>query len=557
MAIRDGGFGMGDGHDFDVGQLRQGFQDFAEVAFNIDETETDFAGKTQSGGGRRGKCRSRSCQDVATRIPHSKDCVTPLIQSRRMHFSRRQFLGLLPAAAALAQPAKAKMNVIVILADDLGAMDLGCYGSKYHETPNLDALAAGGMRFTQAYAACPVCSPTRASIMTGKYPARLQLTDWIPGRRQWSAAKLLTPAFEQALPLKEVTVAEVLKPAGYTTASIGKWHLGGDGFLPTEQGFDLNVGGTERGSPPSYFPPYKIPGLDGRGEQDYLTDNLTARAEQFIESNKEKPFFLYLPHFAVHTPLQAKKDLTAKYERKAEGMKAQSRPVYAAMLESLDEGVGRILRKLDELKIADRTAVFFLSDNGGLRFEGSQKQAVTDNAPLRAGKGHLFEGGIRIPMLVRWPGVTKPGATVAHPVCSVDLLPTIAQMAGLEAPVVDGVSLAGTLKSGSAPKRDFLFWHYPHYSNQGGSPGGAIRRGDWKLIEFYEDGRLELYNLKDDPGERVNLAVKKKGVAEQMLHLLRQVRMVVKATMPKSNPYFDADKADQGLTGVEAPTPAV
>ncbi|MBL8173098.1 MAG: sulfatase-like hydrolase/transferase, partial [Bryobacterales bacterium] len=244
-----------------------------------------------------------------------------------MRLSRRNFLGMLPGTAAFAQPAKPKWNVIVILADDLGAMDLGCYGSKYHETPHLDRLAASGMRFTQAYAACPVCSPTRASIMTGKYPARLQLTDWIPGRRQWSAAKLLTPASEQALPLKEVTAAELLKPAGYRTASIGKWHLGGEGFLPEAQGFDVNAGGTDRGSPPSYFPPYKIPGLEERGAKDYLTDNLTARAEQFIESSKDHPFFLYLPHFAVHTPLQAKQELTAKYERKAEGMKAQSRPV--------------------------------------------------------------------------------------------------------------------------------------------------------------------------------------------------------------------------------------
>lgn len=469
-------------------------------------------------------------------------------------WSRRQFLSTVPVAA-LAQNTRPKMNVIVILADDLGAMDLGCYGSKFHETPHLDALAAAGMRFTQAYAACPVCSPTRASIVTGKYPARLHLTDWIPGRRQWSAAKLLTPAFEQALPLKETTLAEALKPAGYTTASIGKWHLGGEGFLPTDQGFDLNIGGTERGSPPSYFPPYKIPGLEQRSERDYLTDNLTSRAEQFIESNRDRPFFLYLPHFAVHTPLQAKQELTEKYERKAQTMKAQSRPVYASMLESLDQGVGRIVQKLDELKIAEHTAVIFLADNGGLRFEGGQKQAVTDNAPLRAGKGHLFEGGVRVPMIVRWPGVTKAGATSAHPVCSIDLMPTILQMLGLEVPAVDGVSLAATLKNGSEPKRDALYWHYPHYSNQGGSPGGSIRRGDWKLIEFYEDGRLELYNLKDDPGERTNLAVKKKNVAEQLQNRLRQWRTAVKAVMPKNNPYFDAEKADQGLTGFEPPTP--
>lgn len=412
--------------------------------------------------------------------------------------TRRQLLTF--AAVPLAAQRGSKLNVIVILADDLGGMDLTCYGSRYHETPNLDALAGSGMLFTQAYAACPVCSPTRASLLTGKYPARLHLTDWIPGRKQWPASKLLNVPFEQQLPLAETTLAEALQPAGYATASIGKWHLGGAGFLPTDQGFDLNVAGTEKGSPPSYFPPYQIPGVDARRDDDYLTDNLAARAARFIEENQERPFFLYLPHFAVHLPLQAKREKMDKYQRKAGLVKAQSEAVYAAMLESLDDAVGMIVDKVDELGLKDRTAVIFLSDNGGLRYEGSRKTAVTDNAPLRAGKGHLFEGGIRIPMLVRWPGVTKSASQCETPVCSIDILPTVLDLLGLSALQTDGVTIAPLLRGGKRIKRDALFWHYPHYSNQGGVPGGAIRQGDFKLIEFYEDSRLELYNLKTDHG---------------------------------------------------------
>ncbi|MCC6390033.1 MAG: sulfatase [Bryobacterales bacterium] len=468
--------------------------------------------------------------------------------------NRREFL-FSAAPALLAAPAAPKMNVIVILADDLGASDLGCYGSNYYETPNLDAFAESGIRFTQAYASCPVCSPSRAGIMTGKYPARLHLTDWIPGRRQHPTAKLLTPPFEQQLPLAETTIAEVLKPAGYVTASIGKWHLGGDGFLPTNQGFDLNIGGTAKGSPPSYFPPYHIPGLEERFGNDYLTDNLTARAEQFIESNRDRPFFLYLPHFAVHLPMMAKQQMTEKYQRKAGSMKAQGEPVYAAMLESLDEGVGGILRKLDDLKLADRTAVFFLSDNGGLRFEGKSKTPVTNNSPFRAGKGHLYEGGIRIPWIARWPGITKKGATCDAPVTSVDILPTVAGLLGLRMSEVDGVNIAPLLKGGRRLSREALYWHYPHYSNQGGVPGGAVRHGDYKLIQFYEDMRVELFHLRQDPSERRNLVNREPKTAARLQRMLEEWRKSVDAAMPKANPAYDAATADQGLTGEEKPAP--
>ncbi|MFN3326440.1 MAG: sulfatase [Bryobacteraceae bacterium] len=474
---------------------------------------------------------------------------------------RRDFLrdaALLLGGGALAAQTQPKLNFIVIFADDLGWADLGCYGSKVYETPNLDRLASEGVRFTNGYAACPVCSPTRASLLTGKYPARLHLTDWIPGRKQWPTAKLLTPAFEQQLPLEEVTIAEALKPAGYVSASIGKWHLGGHGFYPEAQGFDLNLGGTERGSPPSYFAPYKIPGLDARSDGEYLTDHLTWRAERFIEENRGRPFFLYLPHFAVHTPLQAKEEMIARYGARIKPGDAQNDPVYAAMVESLDEGVGRIQSKVRELGLEDRTVIVFVSDNGGLRYEGSRRNAVTSNAPLRAGKGHLYEGGIRVPLIVKWPGRIKAGAISDAPVSTIDLFPTILAMAGVrQQRPVDGVDLTPALTGSGRLRRNALYWHYPHYSNQGGVPGAAVRIGNFKLIEFYEDMRLELYDLGEDIGEQRNLVQKLPGKAKELHRALVNWRRSVKAAMPSPNPAYDPEKADQGLTGKEPPTPPV
>ncbi len=455
-------------------------------------------------------------------------------------------LVLLCSTTAARADAPTKYNFVFILIDDMGWRDLGCYGSSFFETPNIDQLAASGVRFTNGYAACPVCSPTRASIIAGKYPARLHLTDWLPGRTDRPSQKLLRPKIRQELPLEEVSLARALKPAGYVSASIGKWHLGGKGFLPENHGFDLNVAGSARGSPPSFFAPYRLPKnsppffADSK-EGEYLTDRLTLEAEKFLEQNQDRPFFLYFPHYAVHIPLQAKKDQLAKYQAKAKPGQPQHNPVYAAMVQSVDESVGRIMKKLDELKLRDRTVIVFTSDNGGLSVPEGPHTPATTNAPLRAGKGYLYEGGIREPLIVSWPGVVRPGQVCDVPVVSMDFYPTFLEIAGVQGDprhVPDGVSLASLLKGGGAPKRESIYWHYPHYSNQGGKPGGAVRKGDFKLIEFYEDGRRELYNLKDDLGEKDDLAAKMPEKVKELSQLLADWRQSVKAQMPTSNPDY-------------------
>jgi arylsulfatase A len=435
-----------------------------------------------------------------------------------------------------------KPNFVFILIDDLGWADVGCYGSTFHETPNIDRLAQQGMRFTNAYAACPVCSPTRASIMTGRYPARLHLTDYIPGHKE-PFAKLCRPEFRQELPLEEVTLAEALKPAGYVSACIGKWHLGGEPFFPEKQGFDLNFGGSNSGHPPSYFYPYRLPGVGSGRPGEYLTDRLTNEAEDFIAKNKDRPFFLYFAHYAVHTPLQAKQEMVARYQRSVKPGSRQKNPIYAAMIQSVDESVGRITAKLDELNIADRTIVFFMSDNGGLA-------SVTSNAPLRAGKGTMYEGGIREPLIVRWPGAVRPGATCDVPVISTDFFPTMLEMVGLKpdpARTLDGVSIGPLLKGTGAVRRDALYWHYPHYHPGGATPCGAVRQGDYKLIEFYENGRLELYNLKEDVGEANDLAGKMPDKAAELRMKLGDWRHAVDAQMPTTNPRYDPSKPLQRI----------
>src|SRR5215831_17092953 len=467
---------------------------------------------------------------------------------------RRSFLGALAGGLLPASAASPKTNIILILADDFGVRDLGCYGGRYFATPNIDRLAAEGVRFTNAYAACPVCSPTRASIMTGRYPVRTGVTDWIPGRKSDPAGPINTPLTATELKLSETTVAEALKPAGYHSASVGKWHLGGEGFLPTDQGFDLNVGGNHTGSPPRspkpYFGLFELPNLTAK-EGEFLPELLTDAATHFIDANKANPFFLYFPHYSVHLPLGAPDQEVARHKAKADG---RYEPTYAAMVEAMDRSVGRVLDAVERAGIARNTLVAFFSDNGGLNYEGKSKNRITDNSPFRAGKGHLYEGGIREPLIMRLPGATRPGAVIDTPVCSIDFLPTFCGLIGAKVGKVDGVSLMPLLRGGGLPARP-LFWHYPHYSNQGGEPGSVIRDSDWKLIEFHADGRRELFHLAHDPGEKVNLVVKRADVVKRLAARLDRWRKETGAIMPQKNPAADPQWPGFQLTGQEKPTP--
>ena len=439
----------------------------------------------------------------------------------------------LPAPPAGQNPTRPP-NIVFILTDDLGWTNLGCFGSTFYETPHLDRLASQGMRFTQAYSACTVCSPTRASILTGQYPARLHLTDWIAGHQR-PFAKLSVPAWTMKLSADIPNLARALKSAGYATASVGKWHLGPEASYPDQQGFDLNVGGCHRGQPPSYFSPYKIETLSEGPDGEFLSDRLTAEAIKFIEQNRQRPFFLYLPHYAVHTPLMAKPAVIAKYQAKADPQAPHHNPTYAGLIESVDDSVGRLVAKLEELKLDERTIVIFTSDNGGLK-------NVTSNPPLRAGKGSAYEGGVRVPLIIKWPGVTPPGSVNATPVISPDHFPTLLAAAGVAAPathVVDGESLEPLLRQTGPLQRKSLFWHYPHYHPGGATPYGAIRQGDFRLVEFYEDNRLELYNLGADIGETQNLAAKLPDQAAALRQELHAWRQQVGAQMPTANPKHD------------------
>ena len=463
----------------------------------------------------------------------------------------------LPRTLAAKEMPRKRLNFVFILIDDMGWTDAGCYGSTFYETPHIDRLAAKGMRFTDAYAACPVCSPTRASIMAGKYPARLNLTNWLSGHIR---KKLIGAPYIEQLPLQEVTLAEAFKEAGYATCFIGKWHLGGEPFYPEHQGFDVNVAGNRTGHPAGgYFSPYKNPQLPDGPQGEYLTDRLTGEALKFLDASRDKPFLLYLSHYAVHTPIQAKQDAVAKYKAKAEALpppkgprhlpegqtqarQVQDHPVYAGMVQSMDESVGRVMAKLDQLGLADRTAVFFMSDNGGYSTTGG---GPTSNVPLRAGKGWLYEGGIREPMIITWPGVARPGSTCSVPVTSTDFYPTMLEMAGLALRPdqhTDGIGLAALLAGAPSLPRKALYWHYPHYSPQGGAPSGAVREGDYKLIEFFEDSRLELYNLRQDIGEKHDLAAQMPDLAARLRKMLHDWRKTVDARMPRPNPDFKQRK---------------
>ena len=457
-----------------------------------------------------------------------------MLNARRGSAAHLRAIALLMGCAALAAEvcgaagstaSPTPFNVVLVLVDDLGWRDLGCQGSDLYETPRIDGLAAEGVRFTQAYSNCPVCSPSRAALLTGQYPGRVGFTGHITaiGRHRHPAESAILPP-EDFMYLRHefVTIAEALKTVGYVSASIGKWHLGGESHWPLSHGFDLNIAGHTHGSPASYFFPYRKPGqawnpdmpnldLSDSSEGEYLTTRLTDEALEFIERNHDRPFFLYLSHYAVHTPLQAPEHLVGKYQRKIAASKSGIDPIYAAMVDSIDTSVGRILDSLNATGIADRTVVILASDNGGL-------DSVTSNAPLRAGKGHLYEGGIRVPLIVRWPAHGSPGSLVDTPVTNADLFPLIAEIGEL-APSsfaqLDGRSLSPLIQGGAWEPRD-LVWYYPHYSPQAQAPGAAILSGAYKLLEFYDPPRMELYSLGDDLGETNDLAPHQPEIARAL-----------------------------------------
>ena len=447
-------------------------------------------------------------------------------------------------------------NFLVLLVDDLGWTDLGCYGSDFYLTPNIDQLAADGVRFTHGYAACTVCSPTRAALMTGMYPGRTNVTDWIPGHSR-PRAPLRPPEWTMRLEHRHATLAEVLRAAGYRTAHVGKWHLMPRlepevmaDFAPQHHGFEINIAGNEWGAPGSYYHPY---GRDGRevyplpeggSEGDYLTDRLTDEAIAILDGFRDDPFLLYFPYYTVHTPIQAKAEDLARFEDRVDASKRHRNPAYAGMLAALDRSVGRLRAKLEELGIADDTVIVLTGDNGGLDRKGSDGRmgSPTENIPLRAGKGSAYEGGVRTPTIYFWPGVTPPASVSDQPVITVDVYPTLLEIAGEEGDPahnesVDGVSLAGILRDPAARlDRQALYWHYPHYHNGGSTPHSAIRDGDWRLVHFYEDGRAELYNLAEDVGESRDLAAEEPDKAAALLAKLNAWRAAVGAQEPLPNP---------------------
>jgi len=496
-----------------------------------------------------------------------------------------------------------KLNVVFFLVDDMGWTDLGCYGSSFYDTPNIDQFAKEGVKFNNAYATCHVCSPTRASILTGKYPATLDLTDWIPGRKDYDFQMLLNAEHELGLPPEEETIAEALKEEGYHTAIFGKWHLGGPETGPLNQGFDIQVPMNWYRCCPngSYHAPYKLDGLQDE-EGGYLTDKLTDEALKYIDQNKDNPFFLYLSHFAVHDPIEGRKDLVEKYEGKLKSVPSQDSPTYilegnpddedpftreelnaliddpayeehkvlpnnivkikqrqdntefAGMVESVDESLGRVLAKLEQLGLDDNTIVIFFSDNGGMaagnwgnpeRVVPNEKVDVayaTSNLPLRGAKGWLYEGGIREPLIIKWPGQGMVGTECEVPVISTDFFPTILDMLGLPIPAennLDGVSIADLVRGENELDRDAIYWHFPHYSNHGmQSPGGAIRSGDYKLLEYFENGTVQLFNLKEDMGEQNDLAASELEKVRELKAMLHKWREDVGANMMSTNPDY-------------------
>ena len=467
--------------------------------------------------------------------------------------------------AAATAGAADRPNILFILVDDLGAHDLSGEGSDFYQTPRVDALAERGMRFTQGYATCQVCSPSRASILTGKYPTRTGITNYIGARtgEQWRASNRhtthLPPEYARSLAASEHTLAEVLRDAGYRTFFAGKWHLGGEGAWPTDHGFETNIGGWDGGSPRGgYFGPYKNPNLTAKRPGESLTLRLADETAAFIaghtESHPEQPFLAYLAFYTVHGPIQTTENLWAKYRDKATAAgpvddrfefdrrlcvrQVQDCPIYAGMVETMDTAVGRVLDELDRQGLTDSTIVCFTSDNGGV---SSGDAYATSNLPLRGGKGRQWEGGIREPYYLVAPGITEAGSTSDVPVSGIDWYPTLLDLAGVDIPAeqqVDGVSLKPLLAGAAIAERP-LFWHYPHYGNQGGDPSSIVRDGDWKLIRYHETGAVELYDLARDPGEQNDVAAAHADVVLRLSLRLDAWLTETGATFPTPDPQFD------------------
>ena len=468
-------------------------------------------------------------------------------------------LWLTPSTAS-AKPA----NFLFFLVDDLGWADIGCFGSTFYETPHIDELAASGMKFTQGYAAGSVCSPTRASILTGRHPVRLNITDWIPGQPNRDKNPLLHPDDLHELPLEEGTIAEALKSQGYQTFFAGKWHLGNEGHWPTDQGFDYNIGGNSKGSPPGgYYSPWKNPSLKSKRDGEYVTERLTEESIHFLQSREpSQPFFLYLSYYNVHTPIQPYKERINHFESKAanlftrpappvkehEGVSRvrQDNPAFASMVSAVDQSVGAILRELDQLDLTEETVVVFFSDNGGL-CTLSNREGPTSNAPLRAGKGWLYEGGVREPTIIRAPKITRPGSECHTPIVSMDFFPTILELAGLpqQAPLhLDGSSIVPLLKGEQIPPRAH-YWHYPHYHGSGWKPGASILEGGWKLIEFYHYNKVELYHLDQDLSEKNDLSLAEPKRVNDLRMKLRAWQETMNAQLPKKNSNYNPNAKTQ------------
>ena len=448
----------------------------------------------------------------------------------------------------------ARPNFLILLVDDLGWSDLGVTGSDLYETPAIDKLAADGVRFSTTYAACTVCSPTRASMMTGMYPGRTHVTDWIRGHQR-PYAKLAIPDWTMKLEHRYTTIAEALKAAGYKTAHVGKWHLMPHGepdqndYMPTAHGFDINIGGNEWGAPPTYFHPYTRgtrsigPMPPGGQDGDYLTDRLTDEALKILDEWKTGPFLMYFSYYNVHTPIEAKPEDIEYFKAKVKPDGRHKNPVYAGMVASVDRSVARLRAKLEEFGIAQNTVIIFTGDNGGLNRDGVDDP--TENDPLRAGKGSAYEGGVRTPGIIYAPGVTPAGAVCDEPIITVDYYPTILSLAGVAGDPahnanVDGVDLTPLLEDPTASLgRGPLYWHYPHYHPGGSTPHSAIRDGDWRLVEFFEDNHVELYNLKEDIGETKDLAAAMPDKAKELREKLHAWREKVGAQLPTPNPAYD------------------